>query len=535
MQKVSNITELNEVISISCFVVLFDDDKTCLRELLLSDPRVDKQRIEQTKGGLLYDSFSWILENNEFQGWRQSNCSRLLWIKGDAGKGKTMLLIGIINELQKEVQSVTCLEKECISYFLCQATDPRLNNATVILRGLIYLLIIQRPSLILYLRDKYEHAGRKLFDDQTALYSLCEIFKEMLNDPGLTSVYLAVDALDECDEGLPQFLDLITQTIADNPHHVKWVISSRNRHDIEQRLTLDRSHTRVSLELYANHISQAINVYIDYKISQLIVLRQNKVLRENVREKLRQKSDCTFLWVALVVEELQDIIGADILEVLEEVPSGLTPFYDRIMEQIKKLPQRNLKRCLLVLSRASLAYRPLRLHEMHIIAGFGEEFTHLEDLQRIVHMCGSFLTIRDNHVHFIHQSAKDYLTMNASAAIFPSGTGKIHHEIFMQSLNALSKTLRQNIYTLSGPGPVTGNIIPNPDPLVPISYSCLFLFNHLCEADNSEYTQDLSDHGKTFAFLKQHLLQWLEALGLLRKVPDGLLIIRMLLQKRQVC
>jgi DNA replication protein DnaC len=124
----------------------------------------------------------------------------LLWVKGDSGKGKTMLLIGIINELHKEAQSMTASKKGIVSYFLCQATDPRLNNATAILRGLIYLLIIQQPSLILHLKKRYGHAGRKLFEDNTALYSLSEIFKEMLHDPGLTTVYLAIDALDECEE-----------------------------------------------------------------------------------------------------------------------------------------------------------------------------------------------------------------------------------------------------------------------------------------------------------------------------------------------
>jgi len=77
----------------------------------------------------------------------------------------------------------------------------------------------------------------------------------------------------------------------------------------------------------------------------------------------------TFLWVALAVQDLQDqhVIAADMLDVLEEIPSGLKPLYDRIMKQINKLTSRNLRRCILVLSRASLAYRPLQLHEMHTI------------------------------------------------------------------------------------------------------------------------------------------------------------------------
>ncbi|KAK3900845.1 hypothetical protein C8A05DRAFT_16895, partial [Staphylotrichum tortipilum] len=62
-----------------------------------------------TKGGLLQDSYRWILDNPEFQQWRDNPKSRLLlWIEGDPGKGKTMLLCGIINELERDSTTDVC-------------------------------------------------------------------------------------------------------------------------------------------------------------------------------------------------------------------------------------------------------------------------------------------------------------------------------------------------------------------------------------------------------------------------------------------
>jgi hypothetical protein len=92
----------------------------------------------------------------------------VLWIKGNLGKGKTMLLCGIINEMStltrlKEKSATTLL-----SFFFCQATDSRINNAAAVLRGLIYLLINQQPSLLSYVRHKYNHAGKDLFEDANA-------------------------------------------------------------------------------------------------------------------------------------------------------------------------------------------------------------------------------------------------------------------------------------------------------------------------------------------------------------------------------
>lgn len=109
-----------------------------MADLRLTDPRDDKKRIEETKGGLLKNSYRWILENTDFQRWRNGPENQLLWVKADPGKGKTILLCGIIDELQKSMGATGLL-----SYFFCQATDSRINNATAVLRGLLYLLVSQ--------------------------------------------------------------------------------------------------------------------------------------------------------------------------------------------------------------------------------------------------------------------------------------------------------------------------------------------------------------------------------------------------------
>ncbi|KXX81069.1 Vegetative incompatibility protein HET-E-1 [Madurella mycetomatis] len=70
-----------------------------------------------TKGGLLRDLYRWILDNADFRRWRDDLQRRLLWIKGDAGKGKTMLLCGIINELESTANDSK------LFYFFCQGTN----------------------------------------------------------------------------------------------------------------------------------------------------------------------------------------------------------------------------------------------------------------------------------------------------------------------------------------------------------------------------------------------------------------------------
>ena len=138
-----------------------------------------------------------------------------------------------------------------------------------------------------------------------------------------------------------------------------------------------------------------------------------------------------------------------------------------------------------------------------------------------------------SHVYFIHQSAKDYLTINASAIIFPAGHERIHYDMSSRSLDALSKALRRNIYSLQDPGSMMKDVPePDPDPLASIRYSCVFWVDHLCSPD---WKKNLSDDGAIFAFLKEHFLHWLESLSLIYKLSDGVLSIKKLLHKVQVC
>ena len=108
----------------------------CFGDLRSTDPRHDKKRIEYTNSGLLEDSCRWILENSDFQRWRNNEKSRLLWIKGGPGKGKTMLLCGIVDEFNKSMAKT-----DLLSYFFCQATDSRINSAMAVLRGLLFCLL----------------------------------------------------------------------------------------------------------------------------------------------------------------------------------------------------------------------------------------------------------------------------------------------------------------------------------------------------------------------------------------------------------
>lgn len=265
-----------------------------LDQLKVTDSHLDKKRIEESKGGLLKDSYRWILDHELLTAFLAEPQGQLLWIKGDPGKGKTMLLCGIIDHLRDT-------SDRDLSYFFCQATIARLNSAPSVLRGLIYLLVLQRPSLFSHAKDKYKHGKTAFFESENTWFALSEIFLDMLNDPASKGTILIVDALDECTTHRDQLLKVITQA-----SHAKWIISSRDWPEIRERLIDLPQQKTLELELESSLISMAVNMYIEHKVEQLANRRRyTQEKRQVVENHLKSNAHDTFLWVALVCQELE--------------------------------------------------------------------------------------------------------------------------------------------------------------------------------------------------------------------------------------
>ncbi|KAJ3540159.1 hypothetical protein NM208_g5181 [Fusarium decemcellulare] len=433
-----------------------------------------------------------------------------------------MLVCGIINELEEQ-------SKDLLSYFFCQGTDSRSNTATSVLRGLIYRLVSQQRSLIQYVRNK-THGDQSIFDNTNGWYAASDIFRNILQDKSLEPAVLIIDALDECQVQVEQLLRLIIDTPTSNPR-IKWIVSSRNLQHIGRVLNAANIEGRVmlSLEMKSASVSDAVGIYIRNQVSKLQTLRDDPNLRRKFEETILQKANGTFLWVALIFkklrvlddEEFEDSSG--ILTALEEVPTELTDLYSRMFQQIERPGSNNSRLCKTILATMFIACRPLHVLELPILSGFEGNLAKTDTLERLIKLCGSFLTLQKdtNMVYFVHQSAKDFLATDSTAfsAIFQFGKGTVHRDLFIRSIQALKKTLRRNMYGLLYPGVLIDEITkPDPDPLAKVHYSCFHWINHFCDCDqNRDMTPWLEgDEVVQMAhdFIENCYLYWLEAASL---------------------
>ncbi|ENI03090.1 hypothetical protein COCC4DRAFT_143868 [Bipolaris maydis ATCC 48331] len=500
-----------------------DKQNKCLQDIRRTDPQDDKKRIEDTKGGLLADSYRWVLDNPTFQQWQQHLDSRLLWVKGDPGKGKTMLLCGIIDELQDVIPWTALL-----LYFFCQATDSRINSATAVLRGLLYMLLHRQPSLMSHVSKKYDQAGKGLFEDTNAWVVLTEIFTDVLQDVSLGTTYLIIDALDECVTDLPKLLSFIAKQSSVSSR-VKWIVSSRNWPDIEAQLKHAGHKMKLSLELNAKSVAAAVDVFIEQKVEQLA--KENKYeekLQHIVLQHLKLNANDTFLWVALVCQDLKVTPRWNVHKKLAQFPPGLDALYNRMLQQIVS-ESSSADMCLRVLAVTAVLYRPVTVAELVVLTEqLAELVNDLESVREIIGLCGSFLTLRDDTIYFVHQSAKDFLVTKASDKVFQDGIERVHQDIFVQSLSILQKTLHRDMYNLQAPGYPAGDVKPPIlDPLAVSRYPCVYWVDHFCDSKHNSFTHGVANQEDTRtidAFLRHRYIYWLEALSLCRSMDKGVVL-----------
>ncbi|KAH7029639.1 uncharacterized protein B0I36DRAFT_228809, partial [Microdochium trichocladiopsis] len=458
--------------------------------------------------------FDWILENDQLKHWQQSKDARLLWIRGEAGKGKTMLIIGLVNQLARSKSP-----NSGFAFFFCQNADPRLNNAISVLRGLVWMLLCAHPSMAQYIPKEYRDKKDKraaMFEnpDQTFFSTLKIMLTSIFRDARFDRLHILVDALDECSQDSDKLVDLIRQDTTDPCSRAKWLVSGRYTIRLNRELKPSQHRDLLSLELNENHISEAVASFIKQKVDDLVTA-DNRKLRKQVRDRMMEKAESTFLWAALVWKRLKGLAQLQILEELDKFPPGLAPLYERMMQLIEERGPDLSTRCKRVLRAVSITYRPLTLHELAPVADLWLPPDHLREL---IDLCASFVMIRKDTIRFIHQSAKDYLDILHT--IFPRTREEEHCQVVTRCLKALSDTLKRDVYGLGQPGFAIEDVnIPSPDPLLAVRYASTYWIRHLLEPNAG--IQDRNILNSVDAFLRIHFLHWLESLSLVKQLPSA--------------
>ncbi|CEO59708.1 hypothetical protein PMG11_04375 [Penicillium brasilianum] len=496
-----------------------DIDRFCLRDLRCPDSRVVKNRLKENKDKLIPQSIKWILQDPQYKKWQNGDDVSLLWIKGGAGKGKTMISIGLMEEISRAQH-----ESTLVTYFFCQNADNDLNTLEAIIKGVILQVVSQEIRLKESLRRRWDTEKDCFNEDVTSWRTLWNILLEMLDRCNCSRVYVIVDALDECqDAGMADFLNLMVRTGLDHPAKIKWLLTSRPFDNAERVLLAGHDQVQVSLELNSKEVSESVKAYIAHKVDELSLRhRYGEKLKTEVETELTEKAEGTFLWVSLVCKRLENVCRDEVLTTIQNLPPGLHPLYDRILNQLSQGEADDVQKCMRLLKLMVLAYRPLKVEEVPSLAGLTDE---KDDIKALVSRCVSFIRTRENNIEFIHQSARDYLAGENGQLILDSHERFGHDDVVLCCLSHLTKWLKVNLVDLPRPSSARRSlnsldVIRRSALLSRVDYAASFWVRHLSNTKQTILLQSwFSGNGAVNTFLHTKFLEWLECLCLLDKLP----------------
>ncbi|KAH8797868.1 hypothetical protein F5884DRAFT_825522 [Xylogone sp. PMI_703] len=295
-----------------------------LDDLQLLTTKFPENRLKENKDKLLRKSIDWIFQHPQYISWKDGDDICLLWIRGGAGKGKTMMSIGLIEHLLLPQDDSTV-----VTYFFCQNADYELNTLEAIIKGLILQLVNQQKELKESLRRRWDTVNGRFGEDVTSWRMLWDILLEMLEHCKCQRVYVIVDALDECqNDGMADLLKRLVRTGLQRPSKVKWLLTSRPLDCAEQELLAGSDQVLVSLELNSKHVSEAVKAYIAFKVHELDRRRSyGETLRQEVETELTEKAEDTYLW---------SVHRDKALTTIQDLPPGLHPLYHRVFNQLSK-------------------------------------------------------------------------------------------------------------------------------------------------------------------------------------------------------
>ncbi|KAF5974927.1 ankyrin repeat domain-containing protein [Fusarium coicis] len=330
----------------------------------------------------------WILHRDEFLEWQKpAPSSKLLWIKGPAGFGKTVLCARIVQELEITAQGVIAY------FFLSSRYDGRDDPFSAIRAWLT--VMIQRSTAA---RDIVAKARLSQHEPLANQATILRTFREVL--VGIPGCALVLDGLDECTwmtntdtKSVPHFLQELQ--IASTNTTTKFLISSRGDPIIQMT---DRSEGQF----------------------QWVKLQEGSLRKGRSRKQLEREID--------------------------ETPSGLDSLYDREWNRINAMGESDRGRALSLLRWTAFARRPLTVYQITeaVLVTDDMDKLPLDEMpdcvdqdyvdSMILELCGSLIEVRRvsssenaessehipeseedfiglQEVHLSHFSVKEYLLL----------------------------------------------------------------------------------------------------------------------------
>ncbi|KAI9780421.1 MAG: hypothetical protein M1839_006695 [Geoglossum umbratile] len=464
-------------------------------------PEDDLMELEDT---CLPGSCTWFTSKAMFREWRDGvlrashqdskGCDsfKAMWLHANPGAGKSVLSSQVIDHLEN-------LNLDC-SYYFFAAEDRAKSSLSGLLRSLAYQmalfnsgvrqkLLTMRDGGLLFDKDDEKWIWRKIF--------LAGVFRCAFDQPQ----YWVIDALDECKD-CDALFPMLAKIERQLPLRI--LMTSRPSREFKNKLMLlgdGLFEDQILLEDTYNSIKRFIQ---EGPRSQALGFQDGDTRRELIA-KILQKSEGCFLWVDLVMAELEKhAYSAEAVErILEEVPPGMDRLYMRTLEGLSNNPSgdgRNVSKA--ILNVVVCAIRPLAVPELENVLKIDLDITIFE--HTIKSSCGNLIYIdKTKRVCMVHQTARDFLLNKELDSEFAIRSADAHRRLSSVCLQYLKGREMWPLRTREQSG-FSASRIAKRSPFA--DYACTYFSDHVRRSHSDD------DHlvGLVHTFLTKNGFSWVE-------------------------
>jgi len=346
-------------------------------------------------------SCEWILKHEKYLRWSsasnhdQDSC---LWITAIPGAGKTILAAFVT------LHHLAIGHKDTF-YFFFNSTDRYMTTALSAGKCLLYQLYVYAreagETSHFDLQSGIEGSGGPKAKSFEAVWDIVVKYAGRLANP----VFI-IDALDEVAEQ-NLFLNALVELVQKTSTHV--LLTSRHS------AVPPAADSKFTLMEFGTEQKHDIESYIESRTAQ--GLTSSPQIRSTIVKTLVAKNDGMFLWVRLILEELECSYSIEEMElVLTSLPTDLDGVYAKIWKNLSKsLKQSQKEFCHKILIWLFCARRPLSTQELY--AAMKSEYARDSFLYTaenisgaICAACGPLVVFRMGSIRLVHFSLKEFMT-----------------------------------------------------------------------------------------------------------------------------
>ncbi len=433
--------------SVKQIVSKLDEFEKVLTEVYELSHESSKQ-IQSLSDDILTKNLHWCDFENEIQflverytkgtrGWVFEQVSA--WLLDKSSRNRAFIISGAAGMGKSTVAAVVCriFPEHFAACHFFQYDNSRYNNPMLFLQSLAWQLCNVLPEYRQNVITKISgNKGERLNDmNIEGLFSM--LFKEPFTHISDRSKHflIVIDALDECQQGKFELIDLVRNHFHKFPKFIRFLITTRSEKDIARKF---QEFNPLFLKRDDKLNLHDLRLLLEDKLKTTV----EPVARERLVKILVEKSEGLMLYASFLCRLSENMyINLN----TESLPSGIEKIYElyfnRLRNELKILCIDEIK-FLSLLGVIAVAKQPLPLAliEKRLLSSVNDLSNPKRTLSKIKNCLSSLLVIKDECVSFFHKSVKDWLvTSNHDFTIHEKDGHKILAELCADTL----KTLKQ--------------------------------------------------------------------------------------------